>query len=872
PNKVRQISDRVWNRIAEAAEAGGEETQHAGIRSCADFQSLIPEYLRNNLSEGRTLLFEDHMRVCLPCRKALIAARTDNKVETRVRRKSATMSPWLKWGSIAATVMLMAFLMQSMFFDGYHPWTTKVVASVQSFEGHLFTFSEDAVIPVAEGYALTQKEVIRTGKNSGAVLELADGSLLEMADRTELEVVEGWSGTSIQLKRGNVIVEAADQGSDSLYVYTGECQVAVKGTVFSVSHGMKGSRVAVIEGEVWVEKGGENTVLKPGQQFASQPHLGRVALEQEFDWSRNAEQHLALLSELHALGKDLSDATFGENLRYSSELAGILPAETVVYGALPNISGQIEEVYQLFQERLQDNPLLSEWLKSKGDAGEGQKLLDEMVQKLGRFGEQVGEEIVVAMVAGDAEHKVLPVMMASVVSAETLRAFIEQEVSLLNAESGEGSPVAIISDPSSPALTGVHLYVLIRNELLAVSPSLPLLQEIVGLSEGTGGSSFVETPFFIESVEASYANGVDWLLAVNLEKLIPEAVEAAEAAETADPSDSRRRPSMQVRMQRLGVNQVRNLVIERKQVAGASENRAVLAYDGTGEGMVSWIAEPGPMGGLDFVSQDAHAAAAFVVNRPAQLVADVFDYLERTNPDGLAEIRRFEMEHQIDIAADIAAPLGGELIFALDGPILPTPSWKVVLEVYQPDVLQSTLEMAIGQINVLLQDEGQPGLVLESSTLNGLLIHSIRSDAVDKTVYYAYVGTYLVAAPDPTLISQAVQYAGASYSLANSREFVALLPKDQSVNMSGFLYHNLGPLLSPLASLPIGGLSPEGQGSLQSLLKDTPPMMVSLYAEPNEITVSGGGDFASLWMNMNALAVLGGPEGIAKMLQGGTIQ
>ncbi len=868
PNKVQEISDRAWNRINEAAEADAERTQQRGIRSCADFQALIPEYLRNDLSEGRTLLFDDHMRVCLPCRKALIAARTDKKVETRVRRKSASMSPWLKWGSIAATVMLMAFLMHSMVFDGYLPWTTKVVASVQSFEGHLFTFSENSVIPVAGGYALTQKEVLRTGKNSGAVLELADGSMLEMADRTELEVVEGWGGTSIQLKRGNVIVEAADQGSDSLYVYTGECQVAVKGTVFSVSHGMKGSRVAVIEGEVWVEKGGEHTVLKPGQQFASKPYLGHVALEQEFDWSKNAEQHLALLSELQALGQDLSDATFGENLRYSSELAGNLPAETVVYGALPNISGQIEEVYQLFQDRLQDNPLLSEWLESKGDAGEGQELLDEVVRKLGEFGEQVGEEIVVAMVAGDSEHRVVPVMMASVISPEVLRAFIEQEISLINAESGEGAPIAVISDPSGPALTGVHLYVLIRNDLLAVSPSLLLLQEVVGLSEGNGGPSFVETPFF-ESVEASYANGVDWLLAVNLESLIQKATEAAETSEATDPE---RRPNIRAGMERLGVTEVKNLIIERKQISGTSENRAVLAYGGTGEGMLSWIAEPGPMGGLDFVSEDAHAAAAFVVNRPAQLVADLFDYLERTNPDALAGIRQFEMEHQIDIAADIAAPLGGELIFALDGPILPTPSWKIVLEVYEPEVLQSTVEMAVGQINVLLQDEGQPGLVLESSTVNGLLIHSIHSDAVDKTVYYAYIGTYLVAAPDPALISQAVQYAGASYSLANSQEFSALLPRDSSVNMSGFLYHNLGPLLSPLASLPLGGLSPEGHQSLQNLLKDTPPMMVSLYAEPNEITVAGGGDFASLWMNMNALSVLGGPEGIIKMLQGGSIQ
>src|SRR5580658_6020107 len=69
---VSQAGNRVWSSLTESSAA---ELSTPRLRSCEDFQSLVPAYLDKKLPEARRFLFEDHVHQCVACRHAVEHAR-----------------------------------------------------------------------------------------------------------------------------------------------------------------------------------------------------------------------------------------------------------------------------------------------------------------------------------------------------------------------------------------------------------------------------------------------------------------------------------------------------------------------------------------------------------------------------------------------------------------------------------------------------------------------------------------------------------------------------------------------------------------------------------------------------------------------------
>ena len=288
---VDGAAERVWARLAAETERSNLRRFAATrIGNCADFQSLIPAYLTGSLSEARSLLLVDHTHECIPCRKAMKDARSRRMAPAKkaaATRRYSIQPVVLRWG-IAAALVIGVGLVALPFIQRWAPLGGDLEATVQAAEGQVYQIADTRSTPVTAGEKLQKGDRIRTAKDAHAFVRLGDGSVIEMKDRSEFYLTKNSLGTTIHLNRGAIVVEAAKQGKQHLFVDTGDgSHVSVTGTVFSVNSGTKGSRVSVIEGEVHMDHAGSERVLRGGEQATTNASIekssgeGRSFLEPE---------------------------------------------------------------------------------------------------------------------------------------------------------------------------------------------------------------------------------------------------------------------------------------------------------------------------------------------------------------------------------------------------------------------------------------------------------------------------------------------------------------------------------------------------------------------------------------------------------------
>ncbi|HET6853249.1 MAG TPA: FecR domain-containing protein [Pyrinomonadaceae bacterium] len=837
---VSAAADRVWARVAAAAG----ETQFSlppvdRIEGCADFQSLIPAYLAGKLSEARSLLLVDHTHECIPCRKAMNEARSRRSVTVKpaARQTRYTMQPAVMRWAIAATLVLGFGLLAIPFMQRFWPYGD-FDATVQAAEGQVFQVADTQTTAVAAGAKLQKGEKVRTAKDGRAVLHLGDGSLIEMKDRSELYLTKNGQGTTIHLDRGSIVVEAAKQKDGKLFVESGDSLVSVTGTVFSVNNGTKGSRVSVIEGEVNLNHAGSDRVLRPGEQATTNPAIATIPVKDEVSWSRNANRYAQVLSGLATLKNDLRKVQ-QPGIRNSTHLLDLMPESTVVYAALPNLADSIAESHRIIQERMSQNAALREWWE-KEQSGRRQNM-DQVVDTIRQFGSYLGDEIAVSVSMDDKGQPGEPLVLAELKNSEGFRQFLEQEIAKYSGGKKGGPEIQFIENPATATATGDKqdkLYVWIQANLFAASPKLQQLQNLATVMASGSTSSFTATPFR-NRIAQVYQEGAGLVVAANLEKVV-----AQTKAERSKGPDAEKREAA---LNQLGILSVKYFVLDQKDTNGKTHTQASLSFSDAQRGIPSWLAAPGPMGSLEYISPDANVVAAFVVKNPASLVDDLLGVLETVSPDLRKNLEKQQTEHGLNIRNDIAAPLGGEFAFAIDGPILPTPSWKLVFEVNDPAHLQQTLERVVGEVNKQAAYFGKSGLTWEKSEMGGRTYYTLRSaDFGLVEVNYTYANGYLIVGPSRALVERSLTTRENGLSLLRSAKFTAGLPADGNANFSAVFYHNIAGLVpAGLASTAAAKL-PSGPQEAMRMASDMPPTLAYAYAQGDSITFAAnteGGPF-----------------------------
>jgi len=834
--QIAASAKRVAGRLS--LDAMGDSLENLGIEAianCEDVQMLLTSYKAGTLSSAKTLLIEAHLRDCGSCfRRA--QSNSGAPAFDWSTPKSARAFVWrpraLGWAvtPVFALVICLVFV-----YKAYWQIPPGVRAEVQSIDGSVYRISDAGDHRLSPGDKLGEGENLRTGGGGHAVLRLADGSTIEVNERSVLKVGARGHNMTIALDNGAVIVQAAKRDSGHLYVRTPDCRVAVTGTVFSVDSGIKGSRVAVLQGSVEMMHAGVDKAIHAGDQMAtydsvnSAPAADQIA--EQISWSHDRGKYLTLLAEFSILQHRLERIPSPQP-RYTSDLLERMPADTLLYISIPNLGDYLSEANKVFQDQLKQSPELQQWW-SRGHATNSADL-DSLVDKVHQMSQYIGNEIVVVGVkqANDPGFAIVANVQKSGLDdfLRTQWPISTSQLTLLDEKSLNAAPI-----PSQSKHGG---YALIRQHEAVFSNSIATLKQMnAQLNAGSSGFAAGE---FGRQVAAAYSRGAGVILAADLHQMMlnrPNLLHAQHKGQEA--------------IEKSGMEDVQYLIAEHRETNGVPENHLNLQFSGTRKRVASWLAAPAPIGSLDFVTPNAALVVALLSKDPRTIADDI---LEMALPDAVQKksLDETEAKLQINFRDDLAADLGGDFLVSLDGPVLPTPSWKAVIEVRDSERLENTLERLLASINS--QGKDMHSIAMESSVIGGQKFYSLHDLTSGRVVaQYTFAGGYMIVAPDRALLIEALRTHAGGDSLARSTAFKASLPKDEYDNYSAVAYQNLGPVLTPLLSQ----LSGESAHAIQQLAADSRPTTICAWGRDTRIEVASdshlfGFDFLTLGTLMHS--------------------
>jgi hypothetical protein len=730
--------------VALAKERVREKMEKTGMlvspekNLCAGFRDQFAPYLEGRLNASRHLLMDDHLSRCADCRGALSeykhglkrsASRPVLPAPIAFRQRKLISATWGKWAAAAAVLL-------AVFYFGYRhldPLPSRgVQATVHAVHGTLHLLPEGVIETGAE---IAANRTVRTGAGSRAVLRLADGSIVNVNERTELSIRAVRGGRMIALERGDVIIEATKQRKGHLRVQTRDSLASVKGTVFAVSSGLNGSLVSVVEGSVAVKHPWAEEILGPGQQASSNPAL-ISSVQEAIAWSPDAESYVALLASLIDLEKQVAGLPF-PRLRAESALLPLMPENTVVYGAVPNMGEALNSALTLMTAQAAENPAFSRWW----DSGAGHSL-GVLIDRVRAVSSKLGDEIVFGLsftidsTIDRVEWDGIPFILAGIQPGK------------------RAELAAMLEDADFPGSSAYD----ITGELLVVSDSsahLGWLLPHLGLGAGT--------PFAAE-IAAHYRQATGWLLGIDTETITS---------------------SMQ------GAGQIRYLFMEQQHIGGTEESKMSIRFQGPRRGLASFLANTGSSGAAEYLSENVIAAISASTHEPRLVIDMMKDIIAAKGPD-IPDNRAGEKDALGLIFVDeLAAHFGTETAFGIENISLKGPAWVLAALIHNPSAFESSVRRLAESFNMKAATNGQPPLIsLTAEVANGRTWTTLTFTHKSISITWTYDRGYMVAASDRGTAMRALATRNTGLPLVWSDSFLRQLPASIGLHPSGFLWLN----------------------------------------------------------------------------------
>ncbi|HYO82149.1 MAG TPA: hypothetical protein VES20_12160, partial [Bryobacteraceae bacterium] len=494
---------------------------------------------------------------------------------------------------------------------------------------------------------------------------------------------------------------------------------------------------------------------------------------------------------------------------------------------VPNLGRAVADVQRIVTTQAAQSPELRQWLQTQFPD------FEKAAKHVGGIGEYLGEEIVVSF---EPRCRGFCGVFIADVNRPGLKEYLQKEMPA-------GAPVLVTDLANLPAVPSDRMYVALTGNRVFVGAEPAFIRQAAA-----GNSKFAQTSFG-QAVGEVYRRGAGVLVAANVGSVI-------ERENTPGSVFSA-----------LGIDGMRHLIAEQRELGGKTTYSAVVTFDGQRRGVASWLAEPGSMGGLGFVSRDALFATAWVVKNPAQMLEDALTLTRLTSREEL-NVGEFEARTGVKLE-DVAQALGSEVVFALDGPMVPTPAWKAVLEVKDSAKLQTAISKMVATAN-----QSMPAGTAPIELTDGKL-EDKQQGAQNMVAYklsypggkmaeahYAYVDGYMVIASTEAFLQRAIVDRRAGVSLSRSQEFRRLLPGGEHLNPSGIVYQNAGEVIRLMAkgAAEAAGNDAERQKRIEELAGNVEAGLVAVYGSADRIEVASQGSALNLLSQTLAGQMFGGPQ------------
>jgi type II secretory pathway pseudopilin PulG len=542
-----------------------------------------------------------------------------------------------------------------------------------------------------------------------------------------------------------------------------------------------------------------------------------------------------LLPEFGQLLEKLQHEVQSPPTRGQSSLLPLLPESTVFYAAFPNYGDAAHQALAIFQREVQQSPVLRTWWQQGELAANGPKV-EEALEKVYQFSQFLGDEIVVS---GTAEAGKPPsLLIIAELRKAGLKDFIQQMATEFGGNSEPGVRVLGVEELATARDTqpARQLMVLVRPDFVVGALDVAALRSFNARLDQKS-RDFASTPFG-KRVAQAYEGGAAFVAAADLQKILSQVPLGA--------------GQNQKIFERTGFSDAKYLVWEHKTVDGQAGSQVELSFTGPRRGVASWLAAPGPLGSLDFLSPKAVMAGAVRLKDPAQIFDDVKDLATAQNPNALAALEQMEQGLKLSLRDDLLARLSGEIAYEADSltpnsapsnsesPNQPLSNktvsngaWRVILKVNDADRLQATVEALLATMHVNAQQ----------SEDGGVTYHTLQIPSAQKAteVSYAFVDGYCIIASSQETVTEAIRVHRSGESLAESKKFLASQPPGRASEVSGLLYEDP----AAVAALTLRQVSPEIAESLSHVAAEASPVVIAAYGEGSalrEASRSGGVD------------------------------